>query len=369
MSPRNHIRTTASAGTRMTRIILALLFATLLLVIYSDFGARGLLTGATAAFGAVPLYVALVLWLDRHEPEPHALLAWAFCWGACGATFLSFVANALFAATGLFYDPVISDMLGGAVVAPIAEELSKGALLIAFFHWYPEEFDNVTDGIVYAAMVGLGFATTENVLYYAGAYVAGADVFAETWLVRGVASPYAHPLFTAALGLSLGIARERPASRAGNWLAAALGLSGAVLLHASWNLAAITGTIRTFYLYWMVPIFVGFIVLLYRSLLREAEVIRRELRPYVDTGILADEELVRLSRSSLRFRASCRALLRGGTTALRDEVRFHQAATELAFQRWRIERGIEDAGLAQPRIELLVELVARGASTRRESAA
>ncbi|HUE96561.1 MAG TPA: PrsW family intramembrane metalloprotease [Longimicrobiaceae bacterium] len=357
--PRNEYSGASRKSSPVTPLILALLFGVLLLVIQSRFGATGLMAGFAASMGAVPLYVGLVLWLDRHEPEPHALLAWAFFWGASGATFLSFVANTLFATTRVYYDPVVADFLGSAFFAPAAEELAKGALLIAFFHWYPDEFDNVTDGIISAAMVGLGFAATENVLYYAAAYAAGPEVLAETWLIRGVASPYAHPLFTAALGLSLGIARERSSDRGFHALAAVTGLTGAILLHASWNLAAITGTIGSFYLYSMVPIFLGFLVLLRRSLLREAEVIRRELRPYVAAGILAPEQLARLSSSSLRFRASARALINGGRRALHDEVVFHQAATELAFQRWRMARGLESGEPAQARIDGLLALLRR----------
>src|SRR5690606_27125180 len=183
VSPRNHFRRTSDRNARMTRIILSLLLGALLLVVYADFGGAGLVAGFIASLAPVPLYVGLVLWLDRHEPEPHALLAWAFFWGASGATFLSFLANSFFASTSLLYDPQVADLLGGGVVAPMAEELSKGALLIAFFHWFPDEFDNVTDGIVYAAMVGLGFATVENVLYYASAFVTGPAALAETWMI------------------------------------------------------------------------------------------------------------------------------------------------------------------------------------------
>lgn len=343
----------------MTQLILSLLLGTLLLVIYSNYGVQGLTKGLTAALAALPLYVALVLWLDRHEPEPHALLAWAFFWGASGATFLSFVANTLFATTGLLYDPVVADFLSGAFFAPMAEELSKGALLMAFFHWYPEEFDNVTDGIVYAAMVGLGFATTENVLYYAAAFVAGPEVLSELWMIRGVASPFAHPLFTASLGLSLGIARERSVSAAGQTFAVAAGLTGAILLHSIWNFAAMTGAMGPVYRFGMVPIFIGFLLLLRCALKREAEVIERELRPYISSGDLEVDQVRHLYSWSLRIRSSGRAFGRAGSRGLREQRRFHQAATELAFQRWRIGRGIETAEAARPRIEFLVACISQ----------
>ena len=36
--------------------------------------------------------------------------------------------------------------------------------------WRRAELDGVLDGIVYAGMVGIGFAFTENILYLAAAY-------------------------------------------------------------------------------------------------------------------------------------------------------------------------------------------------------
>lgn len=40
-----------------------------------------------------------------------------------------------------------------------------GLALFLLFFWKRDEFDNVTDGIVYASMIGLGFAMTENVAH------------------------------------------------------------------------------------------------------------------------------------------------------------------------------------------------------------
>ena len=42
-------------------------------------------------------------------------------------------------------------------------------ILVIFFFWKKDEFDGVVDGIVYASMAGLGFAMTENILYYGNA--------------------------------------------------------------------------------------------------------------------------------------------------------------------------------------------------------
>ena len=103
-----------------------------------------------------------------------------------------------------------------------------------FFLWKRDEFDNVLDGIIYAAMAGLGFAMTENVLYYGKALATGglgASLF--TFILRGVVSPFAHPLFTSMTGIGLGIARQSRKGSPLKWLAPIGGICLAMFLHFS----------------------------------------------------------------------------------------------------------------------------------------
>ena len=69
------------------------------------------------------------------------------------------------------------------------------------------------DGIVYAGMVGVGFAFTENILYLAAAYdgtdglgPGGTTALTATFVVRCLISPFAHPFFTAFIGIGVGVA-------------------------------------------------------------------------------------------------------------------------------------------------------------------
>ena len=100
------------------------------------------------------------------------------------------------------------------LVAPWVEEAAKGAAVLLVLLFRRREFDGVVDGIVLAGLSGLGFAFTENVLYFGRAFLAGQEqslttgFFAVgfTFVLRGVLSPFAHPLFTAMTGIGLGIA-------------------------------------------------------------------------------------------------------------------------------------------------------------------
>src|SRR5688500_8631995 len=81
--------------------ILAILIASILgllvlLVIGIETGPIGLILGLLAAMIPVPLYVVLVLWIDRYEGEPLWMLSTAFFWGALVAAFFAFLFNTIF---------------------------------------------------------------------------------------------------------------------------------------------------------------------------------------------------------------------------------------------------------------------------------
>ncbi len=121
----------------------------------------------------VPLLVAVVLLLDRLEPEPRGNLVLCFAWGAGVAALLAAVINT----AGLLFitQPDLGTTNGQYVSAtfgaPVVEETLKGAVLFWLLWRRRAEFDGPTDGIMYAAMVGLGFAMMENIGYYIGALV------------------------------------------------------------------------------------------------------------------------------------------------------------------------------------------------------
>jgi len=168
---------------------------------------------------AVPL---TIFWfLDRRERETPWLFAAALFWGACIATALSLPANtALAAAVGEWVkaNPQLRETLGPDAVllivaplsAPIVEETAKGLGLLAVFWLLRAEFDNMRDGFVYGALVGLGFTWFEAPLYVAQNY---AEFGTAPWGLQ-LGFRYAlfglsgHPLFTGLFGAGLGLAMQ-----------------------------------------------------------------------------------------------------------------------------------------------------------------
>ncbi len=180
-------------------------------------------------------YLVLILWLDRNEKEPAHLVAIAFLWGAFPATAISGVFNgingAIFGAVSA--DPAMASQLTASISAPFVEELAKGVALVLLYLFFHKDFDNVLDGIIYGAIVGLGFAVYENFTYYVNSgSLCGAALLT---YVRGILSGVAtHVTFTGITGLGFGLFRAQRGGCA-RWLLPPTFLGGAMAVHFSWN--------------------------------------------------------------------------------------------------------------------------------------
>jgi RsiW-degrading membrane proteinase PrsW (M82 family) len=295
-----------------------------------------LFVGMVMALLPLPLYLALALWIDRYEKEPIWMLAGAFLWGATVAILFSGIVNSINAS-------IFGQLFGMVVSAPVVEESSKGLALFILFFWKRNEFDGVVDGILYAAMVALGFATVENFDYYGRFFLeGGAGGALLTFAVRGVVGPFAHPLFTSMTGIGLGLARQSNKTYV-KFLAPVVGLLAAMALHALWNASGVPAGLVSFfgiYLLVMVPAFIGVLVLIFYQLRREGSIVRRYLTPELQSGLLTQQEYDSLSSVRKRLASSYKALSAGGFGGWRANSRFSQVATELAFLRDRVRRGI-----------------------------
>lgn len=341
------VLTGLSRGGKVTRgalivtavLVAALMGLSVLVYVGYDIGVAPLLIGIVTAALPLPVYLAFALWLDRYEKEPVWMLAGAFFWGATVAVFLSFVLNTI-------GGPVLADMIGemfsGAVSAPVVEESTKGLALFILYWWKKDEFNGILDGILYATMVGLGFTLVEDALYYGRAVVeAGAIGLVGSFVIRGLLSTFMHPLFTSMTGIGLGLA-SRSDNRGIKLLAPAAGLLMAMDLHFLWDFAAAQasedgGVVEVImYLAVIMPALLGVLALAGFSLGQERAILRRNLTPELQNGLLSQEEYDSLSTARGRLGSSLHALEKGGIEGWRVHSRFRRTATRLAFHRQRV---------------------------------
>ncbi|MBC7723548.1 MAG: PrsW family intramembrane metalloprotease [Burkholderiaceae bacterium] len=319
------------------------------------------------AVGVVPAIVAFVMalvplilvvltiaWIDRWEPEPRAALAFALLWGGAAsiaiALLFSYAAMIAQQLSGV-PDSFGTVFLSAVVQAPIVEEAAKGLGILILFWAARRNFDGPVDGLVYGAMVGIGFAFTENIQYFGLALASdGLGGVSEIFFLRGILSPFAHVMFTACTGLVIGLA----AKRAGAFGAIGyllLGLIPAILLHALWNGASFLVT--NFYGYYVVvqvPLFaiaIG-VVLYLRG--QERRITAERLTEYADVGWFTPAEVAILSTDAGR-RAGAAWARRHGLA--REFTRFTTNAARLAFARQRTVTGRARIGAQRDEAALL----------------
>jgi len=149
------------------------------------------------------------------------LFAAAFLWGGLIATALALPFNTAFfklmdewlahhPMLAVILGPEASLMLAAPISAPIAEESAKALGVLLLFWLLRAEFDNMRDGLVYGALVGLGFTWFEAALYVANVYAKfgvaayGLQLGAR-YALFGLGG---HAMFTAVFGASLGLALQ-----------------------------------------------------------------------------------------------------------------------------------------------------------------
>lgn len=335
------------------------------------------------------LFLLLIRSVDLYEQEPLSALGAMCVWGAVGATAFSaagneFVQNAL--------PENLSIALGAGIAAPIVEETAKGLVLVlavVVAWWANRRFGfskiaGVTDGIVYGAAVGLGFAFTEDVHYLftdveLQGFVAATTDFASRRDFFGYDMLH-HAIYSGIFGAGLGLA-----SLARNWFGRiAWSIGGfllAVLLHAINNGGIQFMLVREFGLEAVAQAtasgasppnmtasagqaarlvntidfvaVLGFVAAMVWWLRRQRQIIKEELPAEVDTGLIdyRDWELVPQFFERLRHYW---ALIRiGELERARATRRLHIALANLAFEKWgehRNPQGSSDVARLRQRV-------------------
>ncbi len=327
--------------------IFAVVFLALIVVgiMFLSVGIVPAVIAAVVAFVPAILYLFPLIWLDRYDPEPLWLLSLAFAWGALVAVIFSIVVNSIVAiAFEASLGGGAGQIAGGVLSAPIFEEASKGIGLLILLIFFRKYFDDILDGIVFAGVIALGFATVENVQYYGSALgQSGVGGLIVLFFMRGILSPFAHVTFTAMTGIGCGIARESH-NKFVRILAPLLGYCAAVFLHALWNGMAILGGFESFvvgYLFIEIPFFLIFVGFAFYVMHRQNKILKEMLAFDIARGLIPKEH-GETAVSAFKSSAWLVGGLFGGK--FRARSRYLRAIGKLGLSYWHIQRATAAQG-------------------------
>ncbi len=321
--------------------IFAIIFMSLVvgLLMFASVGIVPAVIGAVVAFTPAIIYLIPLIWLDRYDPEPLWLLALAYAWGALVAVIASFIVNSVIAVVvTIGVSPEAGQIVGAVISAPLFEEAFKGTGLLVLLIFFRRYFDDILDGIVFAGVIALGFATVENVLYYGRAIGdAGLGGLIVLFLVRGIMSPFAHVSFTAMTGIGCGISRESH-NKLIRVIMPIIGYCGAVFLHAFWNGLAVIGGFETFvagYLVIEIPFFFIFSGFALYIMHRQNKILKDMLAIDVAHGLIPKEHA---DTATSAFKSS--GWLIGGIFGgkYRARSKYMRAIGKLGLSYWHIQR-------------------------------
>ncbi len=296
------------------------------------------------------LYVAFIYWVDRYEKEPGWLLTACFIWGAVPSIILAVVFNEVFSLP--FYavgGNSLGDFASAAVVAPLVEESLKGGALLGIFFFRRRDLDSLLDGVIYGAMVGLGFAMVENFFYFMGEYESGGvSAWGVNVFLRAGVFGLNHALFSSMTGLGLAVAHlsQRQEVR---FLAPVVGWTAAVGLHLIHNTTAafMSGAL------WIVTLAnawggVAITALIVVWALRQEKAwIQHYLKEEVAAGALTLQQYELAGSLNRRFAFLWSILVQDGFLPYRRAVSFFHLTSRLAYRKHHASRQPEGSSEAQ----------------------
>jgi RsiW-degrading membrane proteinase PrsW (M82 family) len=294
-------------------------------------------------FSSIPIffYVWFVWWIDHHDREPLVLIAVAFLWGAVASILISLVLETVFAIPMLLFSEGAQKAVSFVFLAPIIEEISKSLILLVFL--FNRRFNRMLDGIVYGAVVGFGFAASENLMYYVSTYFTkGVGIWIIVVIMRTMLTAVGHAVYTAITGAGVSImkfARQR-------WMRFVfppMALLVAIVLHSLFNLGVISTELYSllFFPISIAIVFFGVIAIaiaLFLGLHDEGSCIRTQLADELRSGLITEGEYEIVQSYLKRRSRSFKILSEYGYTEYRAATRLFEYEMDLAFAKDELSR-------------------------------
>jgi protease PrsW len=303
---------------------------------------------------AVP-FVLFITAMDFMEREPPLMLTAAFAWGAVVATTAAVPGNrALIGLTTKLASPEFALVWGAAVAGPLVEEVLKALGLVMVVLVARQQINSVLDGLVYGALIGLGFQVVENILYSLNAVEMAnrgdsADPVIAIFFLRGfLAGLWSHALFSALAGAGIAwflVRVDQPLVIRYGGLVAGLVLAWGI--HFIWNSPLLVdgpnssgGGLLLGLMLKGVPALALALGLLYAARKREANFYVDELEKMADGVIATQGELETLRYGYLRADARRYAKIRRGVAGYKAVKALQIAQAKLAVELTRVPEGL-----------------------------
>lgn len=315
-------------------------------------------TCARFAAPTAAVWSAFFILFDRIRPNRILLWLLAFGWGSCLAIYTSLVANSwvadLLSVSAGAGDPAAASR-PAVFAAPFVEEASKATILFLLAVLVRHRIVTMMQAICLAGLSAVGFAFTENIVYYARAMIYGSltigtgdveEQVKQLVYLRGFLTSFGHPTFTMFIGIGI-VVGLRHRSKVVRILAPLTGFFAAAFGHMLFNgmssVGALTGTGQ---FKWILAIIViAMTMVLFRNHRKELRRVKDRLTDFVRMGWLPPRDPVVMSSWRKRSWLLLVAFFRGPRTWWRT-WRLVDSLTELAYVRDSMVRGlVDEAGL------------------------
>jgi RsiW-degrading membrane proteinase PrsW (M82 family) len=177
------------------------------------------------SFAVAPgICIAIFIYLkDKHEPEPIGLIMKSFFYGMGAVVVTLLISIPLSKIIPIDDQDLSQQAVHAFIIVALVEELSKYIFVRGILYRDPN-FNEPFDGIVYSVMVGMGFATLENVMYV-------ADGGWGVAVLRMFTAVPAHAAFAVLMGYYLGLSKFVHHKSHYGWY----GLAIATLFHGAYD--------------------------------------------------------------------------------------------------------------------------------------
>ena len=168
-----------------------------------------------------------IYYKDKYNPEPTKLLVYSFLLGAISIIPAYLVTYAIKYFTGIQHAheaTTIDELIYAFLVVALSEEGAK-FLFLRYYAYPKKDFDEPFDGITYAVIISMGFATVENVIYV---FYDGGGM--STGIHRMFTAVPGHASFAVIMGYYVGLAKFSHRKHI-QWI----GLGAAILLHGIYD--------------------------------------------------------------------------------------------------------------------------------------